>query len=66
VVVVFNDAKMLTFIIFDKNIFVNIFLSFFSSFIDFHVDADKGFNFSFADDSFVCQKKNHFQVSVTY
>ena len=25
--------------------------------------ADKGFNFSTVDDAFVCQKKNHFQVS---
>ncbi|XP_072341194.1 myelin regulatory factor-like protein [Scyliorhinus torazame] len=30
----------------------------------YQVDADKGFNFSPADDSFVCQKKNHFQVTV--
>ncbi|KAG8183036.1 hypothetical protein JTE90_015667 [Oedothorax gibbosus] len=30
----------------------------------FRVDADKGFNFSNADESFVCQKKNHFQVTV--
>ncbi|XP_041071602.1 myelin regulatory factor-like protein [Carcharodon carcharias] len=30
----------------------------------YQVDADKGFNFSTADDSFVCQKKNHFQVTV--
>ena len=29
----------------------------------YRVDADKGFNFSTADDSFVCQKKNHFQVT---
>jgi hypothetical protein len=29
----------------------------------YRVDADKGFNFSNADDAFVCQKKNHFQVS---
>ena len=28
----------------------------------YRVDADKGFNFSNADDAFVCQKKNHFQV----
>ena len=28
----------------------------------YKVDADKGFNFSNADDAFVCQKKNHFQV----
>ncbi|KAF8771004.1 Myelin regulatory factor like protein [Argiope bruennichi] len=31
---------------------------------NFRVDADKGFNFSNADDAFVCQKKNHFQVTV--
>ncbi|XP_071038360.1 myelin regulatory factor-like protein isoform X2 [Parasteatoda tepidariorum] len=31
---------------------------------NFRVDADKGFNFSNADESFVCQKKNHFQVTV--
>ncbi|XP_053576447.1 myelin regulatory factor isoform X2 [Bombina bombina] len=30
----------------------------------YKVDADKGFNFSVGDDSFVCQKKNHFQVTV--
>ncbi|XP_041132617.1 myelin regulatory factor isoform X3 [Polyodon spathula] len=30
----------------------------------YRVDADKGFNFSVPDDSFVCQKKNHFQVTV--
>ncbi|XP_046715221.1 myelin regulatory factor isoform X5 [Silurus meridionalis] len=30
----------------------------------YKVDADKGFNFSLADDAFVCQKKNHFQVTV--
>ncbi|CAG5119575.1 unnamed protein product, partial [Candidula unifasciata] len=30
----------------------------------FRVDADKGFNFSVSDDAFVCQKKNHFQVTV--
>ncbi|GAB1600032.1 myelin regulatory factor-like isoform X1 [Argonauta hians] len=30
----------------------------------YRVDADKGFNFSVADDAFVCQKKNHFQVTV--
>ncbi|XP_035708827.1 myelin regulatory factor-like protein isoform X4 [Folsomia candida] len=29
----------------------------------FKVDADKGFNFSNADDAFVCQKKNHFQIT---
>ncbi|XP_051911014.1 myelin regulatory factor-like protein isoform X2 [Hippocampus zosterae] len=28
------------------------------------VSADKGFNFSPADEAFVCQKKNHFQVTV--
>ena len=32
--------------------------------INYRVDADKGFNFSPSDDSFVCQKKNHFQVTV--
>ncbi|KAH7636565.1 myelin regulatory factor-like [Dermatophagoides farinae] len=32
--------------------------------ISYRVDADKGFNFSNADDAFVCQKKNHFQVTV--
>ncbi|XP_061570730.1 myelin regulatory factor-like protein [Cololabis saira] len=30
----------------------------------YHVETDKGFNYSTADESFVCQKKNHFQVSV--
>ncbi|XP_065348019.1 myelin regulatory factor isoform X2 [Cloeon dipterum] len=29
----------------------------------YRVDADKGFNFSNADDAFVCQKKNHFQIT---
>lgn len=28
------------------------------------VDTDKGFNYSAADEAFVCQKKNHFQVTV--
>jgi len=32
--------------------------------IGYRVDADKGFNFSLQDDSFVCQKKNHFQVTL--
>ncbi|KPM07882.1 hypothetical protein QR98_0063900 [Sarcoptes scabiei] len=32
--------------------------------ISYRVDADKGFNFSNADDAFVCQKKNHFQVTI--
>jgi len=27
------------------------------------VEADKGFNFSHFDESFICQKKNHFQVT---
>lgn len=27
------------------------------------VGADKGFNFSQTDEAFVCQKKNHFQVT---
>ncbi|BFZ04236.1 hypothetical protein BsWGS_07275 [Bradybaena similaris] len=30
----------------------------------YRVDADKGFNFSVPDEAFVCQKKNHFQVTV--
>ncbi|XP_050527388.1 myelin regulatory factor-like protein isoform X3 [Daktulosphaira vitifoliae] len=29
----------------------------------YRVDADKGFNFSNIDDAFVCQKKNHFQIT---
>ncbi|XP_054737189.1 uncharacterized protein LOC129243848 isoform X1 [Anastrepha obliqua] len=29
----------------------------------YRVDADKGFNFSISDDAFVCQKKNHFQIT---
>ena len=32
--------------------------------LNYRVDADKGFNFSHADEAFVCQKKNHFQVTV--
>jgi len=32
--------------------------------INYRVDADKGFNFAVSDDTFVCQKKNHFQVTV--
>uniref|UniRef100_T1IU89 DNA excision repair protein ERCC-1 n=1 Tax=Strigamia maritima TaxID=126957 RepID=T1IU89_STRMM len=31
--------------------------------VNYRVDADKGFNFSNADEAFVCQKKNHFQVT---
>uniref|UniRef100_A0A8C1NXG2 Myelin regulatory factor like n=1 Tax=Cyprinus carpio TaxID=7962 RepID=A0A8C1NXG2_CYPCA len=30
----------------------------------YHVDTDKGFGYSTADEAFVCQKKNHFQVTV--
>lgn len=30
----------------------------------FHVDTDKGFVYSPTDEAFVCQKKNHFQVTV--
>lgn len=30
----------------------------------YHVDTDKGFTYSTADEAFVCQKKNHFQVTV--
>ena len=29
----------------------------------FTVEADKGFNYLSYDDSFVCQKKNHFQIT---
>ncbi|XP_008399058.1 myelin regulatory factor-like protein isoform X1 [Poecilia reticulata] len=31
---------------------------------EYHIDTDKGFNYSPADEAFVCQKKNHFQVTV--
>ena len=37
----------------------------FSPQIDFQVETDKGFKFSESDDSFICQKKNHFQITVT-
>lgn len=30
----------------------------------YHVDTDKGFVYSTTDEAFVCQKKNHFQVTV--
>ncbi|XP_037317821.2 myelin regulatory factor-like protein isoform X1 [Pungitius pungitius] len=30
----------------------------------YHIDTDKGFNYSAVDEAFVCQKKNHFQVTV--
>ncbi|XP_046730166.1 myelin regulatory factor-like protein isoform X2 [Silurus meridionalis] len=30
----------------------------------YHVDTDKGFSYSAADEAFVCQKKNHFQVTI--
>lgn len=30
----------------------------------YHVDTDKGFSYSSVDEAFVCQKKNHFQVTV--
>ncbi|KAM9672202.1 myelin regulatory factor-like protein [Trichechus inunguis] len=32
--------------------------------VGYQVITDKGFNFSPADEAFVCQKKNHFQISV--
>ncbi|XP_069486066.1 myelin regulatory factor-like protein [Ambystoma mexicanum] len=32
--------------------------------VGYQVVTDKGFNFSTIDDAFVCQKKNHFQVTV--
>jgi len=31
--------------------------------ISFRVEANKGFTYSPVDECFVCQKKNHFQVS---
>lgn len=46
----FNDSLQLLFV-------------FFRPAPQYRVDADKGFNFSVADDSFVCQKKNHFQIT---
>lgn len=46
------------------SISLSSFLSLFSPMPTYRVDADKGFNFSLADDAFVCQKKNHFQVTV--
>ncbi|XP_027449771.2 myelin regulatory factor-like protein isoform X4 [Zalophus californianus] len=32
--------------------------------IGYQVITDKGFNFSPADEAFVCQKKNHFQITI--
>ncbi|XP_008589727.1 PREDICTED: myelin regulatory factor-like protein [Galeopterus variegatus] len=32
--------------------------------VGYQVVTDKGFNFSPADEAFVCQKKNHFQITV--
>ncbi|XP_078530031.1 myelin regulatory factor-like protein [Lissotriton helveticus] len=32
--------------------------------VGYQVVTDKGFNFSTLDDAFVCQKKNHFQITV--
>ncbi|MBZ3891807.1 Myelin regulatory factor-like protein [Sciurus carolinensis] len=32
--------------------------------VGFQVVTDKGFNFSPADEAFVCQKKNHFQITI--
>ncbi|XP_076967528.1 myelin regulatory factor-like protein isoform X2 [Tamandua tetradactyla] len=32
--------------------------------VDYRVVTDKGFNFSPADEAFVCQKKNHFQITI--
>jgi myelin regulatory factor len=31
--------------------------------IQFKVEADKGFTYSTIDDAFICQKKNHFQIT---
>ena len=39
-----------------------VYFSLFSPPPQFRVDADKGFNYSFVDEAFVCQKKNHLQV----
>ncbi|XP_053112206.1 myelin regulatory factor-like protein [Hemicordylus capensis] len=32
--------------------------------VGYHIVTNKGFNFSATDDAFVCQKKNHFQITV--
>ncbi|KAM9264057.1 myelin regulatory factor-like protein [Cariama cristata] len=32
--------------------------------VGYDIVTDKGFNFSTTDDAFVCQKKNHFQITV--
>uniref|UniRef100_A0A6J0T6P9 Myelin regulatory factor-like protein n=1 Tax=Pogona vitticeps TaxID=103695 RepID=A0A6J0T6P9_9SAUR len=32
--------------------------------VGYRIVTDKGFNFSAADDAFICQKKNHFQITV--
>ncbi|XP_062989962.1 myelin regulatory factor-like protein [Elgaria multicarinata webbii] len=32
--------------------------------VEYHVVTNKGFNFSAVDDAFICQKKNHFQITV--
>ncbi|XP_042323937.1 LOW QUALITY PROTEIN: myelin regulatory factor-like protein [Sceloporus undulatus] len=32
--------------------------------VGYHIVTNKGFNFSSVDDAFVCQKKNHFQITV--
>ncbi|XP_066490624.1 myelin regulatory factor-like protein [Tiliqua scincoides] len=32
--------------------------------VGYHIVTNKGFNFSAADDAFVCQKKNHFQITI--
>lgn len=32
--------------------------------IGYRVVTDKGFNYSPADEAFVCQKKNHFQITI--
>lgn len=44
--------------------FGKLFLRFVSAPVTLRVEADKGFNFSTTDEAFVCQKKNHFQLSV--
>lgn len=37
---------------------------FYSPDVGYHIVTNKGFNFSATDDAFVCQKKNHFQITV--
>ena len=45
------------------NYILRIFLFFCRPPPQYRIDSDKGFNFSTPDEAFVCQKKNHFQVT---